>query len=147
MEHDDSYSTNNHNGKLIEERLAQEQHYMVDQVPEESETFKQYETRPNGNKFQSIVNAPTHIWESFEDNNNQNLNAYENFDIDLSNDIAVNQLLADQGAPINPDAEVFDVDTFSSNVYFPQQQQQFQRYEQDNRRPSYDYYQFRDIKK
>lgn len=31
---------------------------------------------------------------------------------DLSDDIAINQMLADQGAPHNPDAEVFDINQF-----------------------------------
>lgn len=38
--------------------------------------------------------------------------------IDLSNDIYVNQLLSDAGAPINPDAEVFDpIDAEINNKY------------------------------
>lgn len=57
---------------------------------------------------------------------NNNDDAIENFDIDdqyaygteqipidLSNDIAVNQMLADQGAAINPDAELFDVNEYN----------------------------------
>lgn len=31
---------------------------------------------------------------------------------DLTNDIAINQMLADQGAAYNPDAEVFDINQF-----------------------------------
>lgn len=39
---------------------------------------------------------------------NDKLEAFESIPIDLSNDIAVNQIQADQGAPVNPDAEIFD---------------------------------------
>lgn len=40
--------------------------------------------------------------------------------IDLRNDIYVNQLLADAGAPINPDAEIFDpIDAELDNKYRP----------------------------
>lgn len=43
--------------------------------------------------------------ENFEDTNDiEPINK----PIDLSNDIYVNQLMADAGTPINPDAEVFD---------------------------------------
>lgn len=43
--------------------------------------------------------------ETFEDTNDiESVNK----PVDLSNDIYVNQLMADAGAPINPDAEVFD---------------------------------------
>lgn len=36
---------------------------------------------------------------------------------DLSNDINVNQMMADQGAPHNPDAEVFDVNDKQKSYY------------------------------
>lgn len=64
-------------------------------------------------------------WESFdeeEDNHgdgsisHNELDEVEQFPVDLSNDIAVNEMLADQGAPFNPDAEVFDVDDFASEL-------------------------------
>lgn len=35
--------------------------------------------------------------------------------VDLSNDIAINQMLADQGAPMNPDAEVFDINEYNAD--------------------------------
>lgn len=38
------------------------------------------------------------------------IDLYESVPIDLSNDIAVNDIMADQGAPAHPDAEVFDVE-------------------------------------
>lgn len=37
--------------------------------------------------------------------------------VDLSNDIAINQMLADQGASHNPDAEVFDIHQFGIQVH------------------------------
>lgn len=36
--------------------------------------------------------------------------------VDLSNDIAINQMLSDQGAIHNPDAEVFDIHQFGMNA-------------------------------
>lgn len=55
-------------------------------------------------------------WDSFDDDNEnywrQDLDEYDNFPVDLSNDIAVNQMLRDQGVvQLNPDAEVFDVES------------------------------------
>lgn len=37
-------------------------------------------------------------------------NMDERFPVDLSNDIAINQMLLDQGTPFNPDAEIFSID-------------------------------------
>lgn len=45
----------------------------------------------------------------YEVNNNQNSNSGEEVTHDLTNDIAINQMLADQGAAHDPDAEVFDI--------------------------------------
>lgn len=68
-----------------------------------------------------------HKWETFEDNDSNEVNKnnphgdsgsldeYDNnFPVDLSNDIAVNQMLADQGAPFNPDAEIFNVHEYDA---------------------------------
>lgn len=52
---------------------------------------------------------PESTWESFED---ESFPQY-NIPIDLSNDIAVNQMMADQGAPQDEAAEVFS--EFSQN--------------------------------
>lgn len=44
--------------------------------------------------------------------------------VDLTNDIYVNQLMADAGAPINPDAEVFDpIDAEIKQKYDPKRMQ------------------------
>lgn len=66
-------------------------------------------------------------WESFDDEednhgdgsisaNHNELDEVEQFPVDLSNDIAVNEMLADQGAAFNPDAEVFDADDFAGEL-------------------------------
>lgn len=84
----------------------------------------------NNNKLEKF--EPISSWSSNEkyaiESNEQSNNdeAIENFDIDepnaygtepvpidLSNDISVNQMLADQGAPINPDAEIFDIHEYN----------------------------------
>lgn len=50
--------------------------------------------------------------------NNENSNGenedddVETVTYDLTDDIAINQMLADQGAPYNPDAEIFDINQF-----------------------------------
>lgn len=53
----------------------------------------------------------------YQVNNENSSEEVENEDVeavthDLTDDIAINQMLADQGAPYNPDAEVFDVNQF-----------------------------------
>lgn len=52
----------------------------------------------------------------YEVNNNENdSDEVENVTYDLTNDVAVNQMLADQGASYDPDAEVFDITQFEMN--------------------------------
>lgn len=60
-------------------------------------------------------------------NNNQHKLKLDNNNVpvDLSNDIAVNQMLADQGAPLNPDAEIFNVNEYD----FDRQRQQQPQYQ------------------
>lgn len=53
----------------------------------------------------------------YQVNNENSGESLENGDVeavthDLTDDIAINQMLADQGAPHNPDAEVFDINQF-----------------------------------
>lgn len=53
----------------------------------------------------------------YQVNNENSSDELENEDVetvthDLTDDIAINQMLADQGAPYNPDAEVFDINQF-----------------------------------
>lgn len=51
-------------------------------------------------------------------NNNENSSEeIEQVTHDLSNDIAINQMLADQGASYNPDAEFFDVSQYQPNAF------------------------------
>lgn len=65
------------------------------------ETFDEVDFLPSQKQsYKTTLNQ-----ENFEDTND--IEAI-NKPVDLSNDIYVNQLLADAGAPANPDAEVFD---------------------------------------
>lgn len=76
-----------------------------------------------------------HKWETFEynDSNEFNKNNHHddsssldeydnNFPVDLSNDIGVNQMLADQGALYNPDAEIFNVHEYDAGRQRPQEE-------------------------
>lgn len=45
-------------------------------------------------------------------NSDEEIEDFETVTHDLSDDIAINQMLADQSAPHNPDAEVFDIHQF-----------------------------------
>lgn len=45
---------------------------------------------------------------------NSNNENSEEVQVDLSNDIAINPMLLDQGAPYNPDAEPFDINEFNA---------------------------------
>lgn len=76
------------------------------------------------------------------DGNSSILDEYDNnFPVDLSNDIAVNQMLADQGAPFNPDAEIFNVHEYDASAGGSsaenRQQQQQQKQQQESQ--SYEY--------
>lgn len=85
------------------------------------------------------------------DGNSGILDEYDNnFPVDLSNDIAVNQMLADQGAPFNPDAEIFNVHEYDASAggnsaenrqqqRQEQQQQQQQKQQQQQESQSYEY--------
>lgn len=54
----------------------------------------------------------------YEVNNGENSSEeVENVTYDLTNDIAINQMLADQGASYNPDAELFDVNQYQPNSF------------------------------
>lgn len=48
----------------------------------------------------------------YEVNNSDKNSDEESVTYDLTNDIAINQMLADQGASYNPDAEVFDISQY-----------------------------------
>lgn len=67
----------------------------------------------------------------------------EEFTHDLTNDIAINQMLADQGASYNPDAEVFDINQFEMSKISSQEEKKPQEesfdylpYQPLNKRPS-----------
>lgn len=56
--------------------------------------------------------ANENAWESMEDelDTEQNINVNGHYPVDLSNDIAINQMAADQGVPYDSDAEIFSID-------------------------------------
>lgn len=61
--------------------------------------------------------ANEHSWESIENVDlTEKINMNEHYPIDLSNDIAINQIAADQGIPYDSDAEVFSLD---EHVQYP----------------------------
>lgn len=63
----------------------------------------------------------------YEVNNNENSNEeVEYVTHDLSNDIAINQMLADQDASYNPDAEVFDISQYQPNSDASKEQKESQ---------------------
>lgn len=64
--------------------------------------------QPSENLIYKLPTIEAGPIESFEDSNDiETINQPK--PIDLSNDIYVNQLMADAGALTNPDAEVFDI--------------------------------------
>lgn len=69
----------------------------------------------------------------YEVNNNENSNEeVEYVTHDLSNDIAINQMLADQDASYNPDAELFDISQYQPNSDISKEQK-------DSQPDSFDY--------
>lgn len=67
---------------------------------------------------QSIDNVAIEQWEMPEGNDSNdvdaNIDSNQSHIMDLSNDIAINQMLADQGASTNPDAEIFNVHEYDA---------------------------------
>lgn len=76
-------------------------------------------TRTTKNNQNYVVGRPVVVGHHVDDYVENNMD--ESFPVDLSNDIAINQMLLDQGAPFNPDAEIFSIDELD------QQQQLEQR--------------------
>lgn len=72
----------------------------------------------------------------YEVNNNENSGdeVVEHVTYDLTNDIAINQMLADQGASYNPDAEIFDI-----SQYQPERAADAGAPSQENKEISFDY--------
>lgn len=80
--------------------------------------------------------SPDNTFYQVNNNNNESGEELVELPIDLSQDIAINQMLADQGATYDPDAEVFDIHQYESKAHDnskrpmsldekdPQQQQQ-----------------------
>lgn len=73
----------------------------------------------------------------YQVNNNENDSdeEVENVTYDLTNDIAINQMLADQGASYNPDAEFFDITQYHPEGDVSTSSQEQKQKEQE----SYDY--------
>lgn len=68
------------------------------------------EFMPNHSPSSSLSSsANENTWDSNEDEF-ENANQNEHYPVDLSNDIAINQMAADQGVPYDSDAEIFSVD-------------------------------------
>lgn len=95
------------NNRMLEklEYINQAQHPLQDEFSADTDTDEEAEHNANSNSE----------WSSQADNNiyanDIDLYAPESVPVDLSNDIAVNDMLADQGF-VDPDAEVFDVNEF-----------------------------------
>lgn len=102
----------NENGKKQSVTIKSAEKVEIESLSSESENHKssewsEFELDGNDDKKNTYYQV-----------NNENSNEeIENEDIemvthDLSGDIAINQMLADQGASHNPDAEVFDINQF-----------------------------------
>lgn len=66
----------------------------------------------------------------------------EQVPIDLSNDIAVNQMLADQGAAVDPDAEVFDIHEYNIDRQQPHKSAESQAHSQEQQNEAMEYLPF-----
>lgn len=85
----------------------------------ESESLSTEAENPKSNELAEIElgNLDDKQNTFYQVNNENSGESVENEDVeavthDLTDDIAINQMLADQGAPYNPDAEVFDINQF-----------------------------------
>lgn len=65
-------------------------------------------------------------YEVNEENNDSNEDR-EQVTHDLTNDIAINEMLADQGAAYNPDAEIFDINQFELSKISSQEEKKPQQ--------------------
>lgn len=88
----------------------------------------------DNNQNYDVFGSTSVIYEHQQHDDIVNNNMDGRFPVDLSNDIAINQMLLDQGAPFNPDAEIFSIDKHD--------QQEQQQQQQLHQRPI----QFTDIK-
>ncbi|KAG4068144.1 hypothetical protein HA402_001569 [Bradysia odoriphaga] len=98
------------------QQLYQHHHHQQQQpLPLEDENYtnnRLEEFMPNNSPSASSSPATESIEdESDEENaNEENIYLNEHYPVDLSNDIAINQMAADQGVPYDSDAEIFSFD-------------------------------------
>ncbi len=103
------------------EQLQQQQQQHHHQEQQQQSSFEELQSYTNNRLEEFMPNnlpSPTdeHSWESIE-NVNENINMNEHYPVDLSNDIAINQIAADQGVPYESDAEYFTVDDDEHDQY------------------------------
>lgn len=90
---------------------------LIDERNNKLEKFEPISSWSSNEKYTIESNDQSNSDEAIENFDIDEQNAYgtESVPIDLSNDISVNQMLADQGAPVNPDAEIFDIHEYNMN--------------------------------
>lgn len=80
-------------------------------------------THTADNNQNYVVGRPVVVGHHVDDIVDNNMD--ESFPVDLSNDIAINQMLLDQGAPFNPDAEIFSIDELDQQQQLEQRPMRF----------------------
>lgn len=88
---------------------------LIDEGINKLEKFEPISSWSSKEKYAIESNEQSNNDEAIEhfDIDEQNAYGTEPVPIDLSNDIAVNQMLADQGAAVDPDAEIFDIHEYN----------------------------------
>lgn len=87
-----------------------------DEIEFESLSSESTDKTPNEWSDIELANVDDQQNTYYEVKNNENdSDEVEEVTYNLANDIAINQMLADQGASYNPDAEVFDITQFEMN--------------------------------
>lgn len=99
-----------------------EKQFEIESLSSETATDKQsewYDIEIETNDSDTDNNRPSNTFYAVAANENNDDSDKETLmvPVDLSNDIAINQMLADQGAIHNPDAEVFDIHQFGMNEH------------------------------
>lgn len=99
-----------------------EQQFEIESLSSETATEKKnewYDIEIETNNRDTDNNRPSNTFYEVAANENNNDSDEETImvPVDLSNDIAINQMLADQGAVHNPDAEVFDIHQFGMKIH------------------------------
>lgn len=88
---------------------------VIDDKNNKLEKFEPMSSWSSNEKYEIGSNEENHNDDSIEnfDIDEPNADGTEQVPVDLSNDIAINQMLADQGAAVDPDAEVFDIHEYN----------------------------------